>query len=299
MASDTGWFCSEPASTELLKLHRRQTISPEDLFIKSPTRPSICAVAIAVTILTSTASHAQAPPHLEFETTSVTVHPMAPGAYMIKNFTHGPPFVIPTSNRFTDTAHTEDLIMEAFGVSGYQILYLPAWAHSRDGLVYDIDAKAKGDAIPTPEQLQLMLQSLMADRFHLKTHWETKPKFSVNALVVDKGGPKFNEFNKDDPPRGKAPTFAGTTLFALARFLTPNLDFPVVDRTGLADKLYDFDIDKLVNYRAIDRDDQTDPNEAQDYLRSAVQHQLGLRLEPRKESMQMLVIDHIDEPSKN
>jgi len=242
--------------------------------------------------LFSLAAICYAQPGLQFETASVTVHPMAPNAYMIKNFTHGPPFVIPTSNRFTDTIHTEDLIMEAFGVSGYQILYLPAWAHSREGLVYDIDAKAKGDAAPTPEQLQLMLQSLLADRFHLKTHWETKPKFSVNALVVDKSGPKFHESEGGQ----KSP---GTTLFALARFLTPELDFPVVDRTGLTDKLYDFDIDKLVSFHAIDRDEQTDPNEAQDYLRSAVQHQLGLRLEPRKESMQMLVIDHIDEPSRN
>ena len=212
---------------------------------------------------------------------------MAPNAYIIKNFTHGPPFVIPTSNRFTDTVHAEDLIMEAFGVNEYQILYLPAWAHARENIVYDIDAKAKGDSVPTPEQLQQMLQALLADRFHLKTHWETKAKFSVNALVVDKGGPKFHESESPKP---------GTTLFALARFLTPLLDFPVVDRTGLADKLYDFDIDKLVSYRAINRDEQADPNEAEDYLRSAVQHQLGLRIETRKESMQMLAIDHIDEP---
>ena len=244
-------------------------------------------------LLLSFAAAGSAQPGLQFETASVTVHTIAPNEYMIKTFTHGPPFVIPTSNHFTDTVHTEDLIMEAFGVSGYQILYLPAWAHSREplALVYDIDATAKGDAVPSPEQLQFMLQSLLADRFHLKTHWETKPKFSVNALVVDKGGPKFHELEYKKS--------GGTTLFALARFLTPELDFPAVDRTGLADKLYDFDIDKLVSYRAINRDEQADPNEAQDYLRSAVQHQLGLRLEPRKESMEMLVIDHIDEPSHN
>lgn len=255
---------------------------------------------LALGILIAPLGRSQATgPGLEFETASVNIHPMAPNAYMIKNFTHGPPFVIPTSNRFTDTVHAEDLIMEAFGVSEYQILYLPAWAHSRDGLVYDIDATAKGDAPPTPEQMQQMLQSLLADRFHLKVHRETKAKFSVNAMVVDKNGPKFHEFNRDDPPRGVPAGFTGTTLFALARFLTPNLDFPAVDRTGLPDKLYDFDIDKLVSYHAINRDDQTDPNEAEDYIRSAVQHQLGLRLEPRKESMEMLVIDHIDEPPQH
>jgi uncharacterized protein (TIGR03435 family) len=260
----------------------KRTIRPEALLTKS-----------TLLALLSFAATGYAQPALQFETAAVAVHPMTPGTYIIKDFTHGPPFVIPTSNRFKDTVHAEDLIMEAFGVNGYQILSLPAWAHSREALalVYDIDAKAKGDGPPTPEQLQQMLQSLLADRFHLKTHWETKPKFSVNALVVDKGGPKFHEL--------EGQKLTGTTLFALARFLTPELDFPVVDRTGLPDKLYDFDIDKLVSYRAIDRDKETDPNEAEDYLRSAVQHQLALRLETRKESMEMLVIDHIDEPSKN
>ena len=268
---------SASSATPATALSFEFTIGPEALLIKS--------ILPALLFLAAT-GYAQ--PGLTFETAAVTAHPIAPGSYMIKDFTHGPPFVIPTSNRFKDTAHAEDLIMEAFGVSEYQILYLPAWARSREtlALVYDIDATAKSDAAPTPEQLQLMLQALLADRFHLKTHWETKAKFPVNALVVDKGGPKFHEGG-------------GTTLFALAHFLSPLLDFPAVDRTGLAEKLYDFDIDKLVSYRAINQDEQSDPNEAQDYLRAAVQHQIGLRLEPRKESMQMLVIDHIDEPSKN
>lgn len=72
----------------------------------------------------------------------------------------------------------------------------------------------------------------------------------------------------------------------------------MVDGTGLKDVPYDFDIDKLVNFHAVDQDQGADPLEAQDYLRSAVQHELGLRLDSRKVSMQMLVIDHIDEPSE-
>src|SRR5580692_5244036 len=76
----------------LLRLKR--TMGPEATLIK-PTL--IAALAFA--------GFAFAGP--EFEAASVTVHPMAPNAYMIKNFTHGPPFVIPTSNRFTDTIHTE------------------------------------------------------------------------------------------------------------------------------------------------------------------------------------------------
>jgi uncharacterized protein (TIGR03435 family) len=248
---------------------------------------------VALIALFAAGTLAQVAPRLEFETVTVKVHPIPPGRFMIKNFTHAPPFVIPTSNKFIDTVHTQDLVMEAYGLSEYQILYLPGWALSRDGYVYDIEAKAKGDATPTPDQLQQMLQSLLADRFHLKAHFETKAKFSVNALVIDKDGPKFHPFQNDGP----AGAFAGTTIFALARFLTPNVDFPVVDRTGLpAGTVYDFNLDKMVDFHEVDREQGADPLAAQDYLRTAVQHQLGLRMEPRKESTQILSIDHIEEP---
>ena len=273
--------------------------------ILSPARCFIALLAIlapvAVGMLAAPASRAQvtasdASPHLEFETALVQLHPMTPGTYLIKNFAHAPPFVIPTSNAFTDTAHAQDLIMEAYGLSDYQILYLPWWALSQRGTVFDIEAKAKGEGTPTPAQLQQMLQSLLADQFHLKTHWETNPKFAVYALIPDKGAPKFHEFHKDD---SKAATFNGTTIFALARFLTQNLDLPVVDRTGLPGVLYDFDIDKLVSYHEIDREQEADPAQAEQYLREAVLHQLGLKLDSRKESTQFLVVDHIDEPSRN
>jgi uncharacterized protein (TIGR03435 family) len=251
--------------------------------------------------LTVAASRAQP---AKFEFTSVKVHPMAPGTYMIKNYTHGPRFIIPTSNKFSDTAYIQNLVMEAYGINEYQIMYLPGWTLPSGGIVYDIEGQAAAEGVPTPGQLQEMLQSLLADRFHLKAHWETKPKFSVNALAVDKNGPKFRPFHNDDgkatkPGPAGGPPFAGTTIFALARFLSQNLDFPVVDRTGLPDVLYDFNIDKLVDFHEEDREQAADPASAQDYLRTSVQRQLGLRLESRKESMQILAIDHIDEPSRD
>lgn len=269
-------------------------MSPEVLTIRFTFHIVIGGLMLAASVGAQTAPVPA--PSLAFESASVKLHPMAPGAYMIKNYTHGPPFVIPTSNRFTDTAHAQDLVMEAFGLSEYQILYLPSWAFSREGLVFDVEAQAKAGTIPTPVQLQQMLQSLLADRFQLKVHWETKPKFSVNALVLDKNGPKFHEFHQEKPASAGAPAFAGTTIFALAHFLSQNLDFPVVDRTGLKDVLYDFDIDKLVDFHEVDREQGNDQMEAQDYLRTAVQHQLGLKLDSSKESMQVLVIDRIEQP---
>ncbi len=252
--------------------------------------PRLTVLAMVVASL----ALAQPSAPVRFETGSIRIHPMTPGSWLIKNFAHQPPFVIPTGPHFTDTGHVEDLIMEAWGVSEYQILYLPAWARSRTGYVFDVDARAAGNSPPSPERFQQMLQSLLAEQLHLKTHRETK-RLSLYALVPDKGGPRFHEFRQPDAGKTPAPR-EGTTLFALARFLTENLDQPVVDATGLAPVAWDFDIDKLVSYHEINRDQATDRNETGDYLRSEVQHRLGLKLDSRKENVEMLVIDHIDEP---
>lgn len=235
-------------------------------------------------------------PQLQFETASVKVHPQPPNAYLIKDYRHAPPFVLPTSNHFTDAAHVQDLVMEAYGVTEDRIRYLPAWSLSPYGIVFDIDATAAGSTPPTPAQLQQMLQSFLADRFHLKIHWETKQKVSLYALVVDKNGPKFHPFTPE--MRKPGDTFAGTSLFAIARFLTRNLDNPVVDRTGLPAIYYDFDMDKLLDYEELDREQRTDQLAAQDYIRSTIPHELGLRLESRKENVDLLIVDHIDQPAE-
>ena len=257
--------------------------------------PEVSLIKTALTLLgvLALAIHAQAPPSpIQLETETVKVHPMTPGTYLIKDFAHAPPYIIPNGPRYTDTVHIHDLLMEAFGIVDYQILYQPAWASARDGYVYDIEVKAKGDATPTPAQMQQMLQQLLVDKFHLKTHWETKPKFSIYELTPDKGGPKFHAFE----PSKRTATFDGTTIFALARFLSQNMDFPATDATGLKEVRYDFDINKLLNLHEEDREEANDPNAAQDYLRSAVFHQLGLKMDLKKVPMQMLAIDHIDEP---
>ncbi|HXE64195.1 MAG TPA: TIGR03435 family protein [Bryobacteraceae bacterium] len=224
---------------------------------------------------------------------------MTPGTFLLRNYVHAPPFVVPAKNEFSERVYVLDLVMQAYGVSEYQIRYLPSWCLSRQGYVYDIETKTKGDAIPTPAQFEEMMQSLLADKFHLKTHGETKEKVSVYALVPDKKGPKFHEFHPaDTPPRETAEgtPFAGTTMFALAHFLSPNMDFPVVDGTGFGNKAFDFDIDSLADFHEVDREQAVDPAAAQDYLRSSVLGVLGLKMDLRKVTMQILDVDHIDQP---
>ena len=93
--------------------------------------------------------------------------------------------------------------------------------------------------------------------------------------------------------------FNGTTIFALLRFLTRFTDGPVVDRTGLTGDAYDFDINKLLDFTELAQLQRTDKMSARDYVLAAVRDMLGLKLESRKESMEVLVIDHAESLSPN
>ncbi|HVW11394.1 MAG TPA: TIGR03435 family protein [Bryobacteraceae bacterium] len=255
-------------------------------------------ILLILTALLASLGLAQQAPTLAFESATVKLHPMTPGTFLLRNYVHGPPFIVPTSNKFSERAYVIDLIMQAYGVSEYQLRYLPAWCQARTGYIYDLETKAPGDTVPTPEQFERMMQSMLAEQFNLKVHWETKEKASVYALVPDKKGPKFKEFHPSGKPQMTAENtpYVGTTMYALAHFLSPNMDFPVIDGTGFGDKAFDFDVDDLADFRELDREQATDPASAQDYLRSNVLGILGLKMDMRKITMQLLDIDHIDQP---
>ena len=91
-------------------------------------------------------------------------------------------------SRVIGTASTLlDMITNAYGVRYDQVSGAPNWAGSDH---YDVDAKAPGDTPPTAGQARLMMQALLAERFQLKLHRETR-QVPVYALVVDKDGPKL------------------------------------------------------------------------------------------------------------
>lgn len=104
-------------------------------------------------------------------------------------------------NRFTIRRHTlSDLIVKAYGVEDYQIAGLPNWGKAGQDL-YDIFAKSEGDEAPSSDELQLMLQTMLADRFQLKLHRETRD-LPLYYLVVAKNGLKIKEV-PPDPRRGQ------------------------------------------------------------------------------------------------
>ena len=222
------------------------------------------------------------------------------------------------------------VLLQAYGVNDYQLVG-PAWL---EGARYDIDATMRAGT--TREQFRAMLQNLLIDRFQLAIHRETR-EFSGYSLVVGKSGPRFKEAAplRDDaarptdgppgpdgyfappeqagvflqvtgpPGRADARTsFRQATMAMLADVLQNYLKRPVSDDTGLTAS-YDF----VLNYSSegvyfgsgrirVTSGDGEPPH--QPALAGAVQSQLGLKLESKKVSQEVIVVDHMEKaPTEN
>jgi uncharacterized protein (TIGR03435 family) len=223
-------------------------------------------------------------------------------------------------------ASLRDLIRVAYQVRDFQISGGPDWI---DSAHYDIDANAKDKPVPKEWLTTMMslLQSLLADRFKLKLHRDTK-ELPVYVLTVAKGGPKFQQsrekscttFNwiRNSPPPGQIANIhcgaaeltnaqlnrtldaVGISIWGvspdapgLTWFLSRELDRIVIDKTGLTG-LFDF---YLEWNRAATLDKaaaSADPDNPS--LFTALQDQLGLKLTSEKGPVEILVIDHAEKP---
>ena len=162
---------------------------------------------------------------------------------------------------------------------------------------FDIAAKAAAPAnVPT---LRAMLGALLAERFKLEFHRDTK-ELSSQVLVVAKGGPKLRSSQEDAPgvlrPEKSAMVAQHATMAEFVGTLSGPLRTPVIDKTGLTGR-YDFSVD-LSSYFADAKPGQQPDMTA--VIMSALREQLGLNLESRKELVEILVIDHAERnPSAN
>ncbi len=179
-------------------------------------------------------------------------------------------------------------IMRAYEVPDIQITGGPKWL---DESRYDIEARA-GYAAQYAE-LNQMLQTLLAERFHLKLHHETR-SLQGYAIVVAKDGLKMTPSapgtrgHTNDGPGSVVS--ANTSISRLALKLSVLLKVPVVDETGVNGS-FDFALRWIP-------DEAADPT-AGPSLFTAIHEQLGLRLEGRKVPVDMLVVDSAEAPSAN
>jgi uncharacterized protein (TIGR03435 family) len=191
----------------------------------------------------------------------------------------------------------------------------PSWLDS-DG--FDLDAKIDSSTVEALNKLapaereaarERMLRSLLAERFKLVVHTETR-EFPVYVLTLAKNGPKFHEAKAgetyenayklpDGSPAGPGfhtdnETAAGqnVAMETLAGWLSRRLGRTVVDRTGLAGK-YDFKF----SWTRDEGENSSDP--LMSPILGAIQQQLGLKLESGKGPVDVIVIDHAEKPSGN
>ena len=225
----------------------------------------------------------------------------------------------PHSCQFQARAHSVKVLLAlAYGFTPFEISGGPDWISTS---LYNVDAKCDHSvddqfARFTDDQAKLekehMLQALLADRFHLKAHWETR-QANVYALELanPKSGSKLQPTKVETadssipnaaPPETRGPdiqnhmdshghvmTVRYLTTKGMAGLFGSMLRGTVQDKTGLSGR-YDFTL--RYTYQSTDSDSYPT-------VTTAIQEQLGLKLEPTRGSVDVLVIDHIDRPTEN
>ena len=236
-------------------------------------------------------------PSAKFEVATVKPNiPDKPGGYAL-NCTGGTGFVAKEQMLATLLEFAYDLPFDANHVSGG-----PPWMASPEAR-FEIHGKVERKV--SFDECRRMVQSLLADRFKVALHWETR-EVPVYLLSVAKKGPRLHP-TADDPHVLSSVTLNGAqiqlgdgyrttasgrgmSMPELARFLArlPAVGRPVIDKTGL-EGFYGFNLDY-----ASTLGDDTRPD-----LFAALQEQLGLKLESTRGPIQILVVDHAEKPSAN
>jgi uncharacterized protein (TIGR03435 family) len=189
------------------------------------------------------------------------------------------------------------LIQYAYNIRDFQLSGGPAWMGSD---TFDVDATAENADY---RQFPVMVRSLLADRFQLKFHQETRT-LPVYDLVVAKDGPKFKpapETATDSTRRSSGQiTMSKGTVAALASALSNILGRKVIDKTGLTG-----DYDMTLKWTPDDyqppplRPNGPPPDPNSPSIFTALQEQLGLKLESSRGPVEVIVVDSVHKPSVN
>jgi uncharacterized protein (TIGR03435 family) len=225
-----------------------------------------------------------------------------------RNTNNGPSDRTPRRSGDTVTMHNTQL------GSAFMYAYHLTYAYQFSGNLqlpdgwnwYDFEAKVEGS--PTDDQVRLMFQALLQDRFKLKVHREMReiPEYD---LVIAKNGPRLKAAQEKSiiaidgrPLRtggggvvmgtdGRHLAAKGGTMEQIVKSLIGELRAPVVDRTGLTGT-FDFD----VRFMPENSPPDAEPGPS---IATAIQEELGLRLEKSKGPVEVVVIEHVEKPSEN
>ena len=200
-----------------------------------------------------------------------------------------------------------DLITFAYGVQQKQVVGGPDWMGT---IKWDIDGQLDIPGSPSPEQLRGMFQKLLAERFQLKFHDDTK-EMSAYLLTVSKTGPKMKA-SAGDPKSLPGLFFRGlgvltvtnASMVAFCNLMqTAVLDRPVVDQTALTGR-YDFLLkwtpdESQFGGMGIKVPPPSDAADVPPPLFTALPEQTGLKLDSGKAEVKVLMMDKVEKPSDN
>ena len=261
-------------------------------------RNLICVVAVLLAAvgvaaaLGQTSTQAKAP---EFDVAAIRLHHPVPHerSHIISAASDG--------NFKTINVSLNALMQFAFGIPESRIVGDPGGLRSQ---MFDIEAKADSavDAqlskLPSDQGKlvkQQMVQALLADRFKLMVHRETR-ELPIYALVVAKSGSKLQASKSNGLMISSGSRYLnaqGVTVAVIAQELAKNVGRVVVDETGIEGR-FDVDLKWTPDDGAVNGDADAPPS-----IFTAVQEQMGLKLEAQKGPVEVLVIDHLEEPSEN
>ncbi len=207
--------------------------------------------------------------------------------------------------------HNQNLY--GFVIYAYDVKnYVHQFANEPDRLFsdddFEVDAIASGAA--SENEVRLMFQTLLEDRFKLKVHWETR-ELTGYDLMAAKGGSKMKPMSPDNKITVDGHVFSdlgisqlyiaanhvahligkGSSMEQLVDQLTGRMRTPIRDRTGLTGT---FDYDVIFALNALQEDGDSTP-----MVTTAIQEELGLKLEKSKIPVKVLIVDHAEQPTEN
>jgi uncharacterized protein (TIGR03435 family) len=250
-------------------------------------------VILAFIVFTSLAWSQAPAPTPSFEVASIRQVPSHTVAELQRSIGVYSTCTYPTARYFAHNVPLTLLIAQAYGLD---VKKAPDWGAQ----LYDIDANVEGGRALTRDEIKPLLQALLMQRLHLQVHQESE-MVSGYKLVIAKRGPKLQPAKEGSRPNGFPAAFHaqvlpngldgwGIPVATLAHILSGPAGSPVVDGTGIPGS-YDVHLSFAPS---------NDQSSSLPSIFTAVQEQLGLKLESAKVPVEYVVVDHVDrQPTEN
>jgi uncharacterized protein (TIGR03435 family) len=268
----------------------------------------IAALAVVAVMIPIILGHAygqpsQKSPKLAFDVASI--HEFGPGQGPVGPFTPGVQFS--TGRVRAQCVNLAGLVFNAYQLTGSEPLEgMPKWGHASCGYPDSRDTFAIEATMPTDTtiaQSRQMIQALLAERFKLAAHWETR-QLPVYALRIAPGRSKLKPSDPDkdshipaapvgcsaDDPDCHIGFYSSATITVLTGMLSRTLGRPVIDKTGLTG---------TYNFGILEWAGEESSNSSLPSLPALMREEFGLELKSERGPVPVLVIDHADKPTAN